>query len=342
MYKKLIKFLMIIGIIFQIAGCTSLKNYLGKKDIKNATKIYNKDGVTLKGVEKLANGIEIVPHSLEGTTLFNIQYSELENKKNKILKKSSFSKDDLDTLKLYIYAGKKAKNLSVKNSRIIYNDKKYLEDKKIITQRIEKYILNEDVSNYNRKNKINKIYEYNEILKYISSKKILERKEKLEEDVTLRVAFSSSNLGYDTLSNIIRGELYRVSNRYRGMEIEDYIYFEGYGKTQDADYLIELNFMREDVMLRKITTEEKDGNKIFTKEKELVVSGHYNIFEVVDRKVLNIKDFEIRRYYTVSTSQSSNQIIFDSEREKIEELIRDEFERNLFQDIRFFVNELEI
>lgn len=343
MKKKILKSFITMGIIFYLGGCTSLKNYFGKRDIKSATTIYNKEGITLKGVKKLAAGIEATPDSQEGLSLFNVQFTEIISEKNRILQKEKLSKEDIEKLTIFIYAGEKAGELSGKVPNIIYNREKYRDSKKEIVTKIEKYILDEDYKTYSRQKKIKKINECKQILKYISSPKIYSQKLKLEEEVTIDVSIIFTKLGYDTLSNVIRGELYRLSVENRNSLLDDYIYFRGYGKDSETDYLIELEIFKENIYTKRVAVEENENKeKIFIKEKEIILDGYYNLIKLSDRKILNRRPFKVNKDYTIKTVQGDNQLLFDSEREIVEKVLNQEFREIFIRDINFLMRDVEI
>lgn len=342
MNKKIIKKLILIGFILQIVGCTTLDKYFGERNIDKATNIYNKEGITIKGVEKLAKGIEAIPDSSKGVILFNVQYSEIVENKRLIMKKNNLSKADIEKLKIFMYASDKAKKLSKGNNRIKFNNKDYEKSQAEIVKKVENYILKEEVENYTRREKIRKIREYENVLRYIPSLKINQKKLDLEKDVTRKISFSTRGLGYDTLSNIIRGEFHKISNAYMDKTLGEYIYFKGYRRDGEADYLVELDLTKENISTRRISIEETEKGKIFVKEKELVISGYYSIFKISDRKLLNMQNFEIKRNYTVRNIQEENSVIFESEREIIEKIIEEELESNFFQDIKILLNSVEL
>lgn len=342
MNKKIIKRLILIAFILQMIGCTTLDKYFGEKNIDKATNIYNKEGITLKGVEKLAKGIEVIPDSSKGVILFNVQYSEIVEDKKNILRKNNLSKTDIEKLKIFMYASEKAKKLSKENNKIKFNKKDYENSQVEIVRKVENYILKENIKNYTRREKIRKIKDYENVLRYIPSLKINQRKLDIEKDVTRNISFSTRGLGYDTLSNIIRGEFHKISNKYMDKELDEYIYFKGYKKDQEADYLIEIDLVKENINTRKIAIEETDKGKVFVKEKDLVINGYYSIFKISDRKLLNMRNFEIKKNYTVKNIQEENSVIFESEREIIEKIIEEELELNFFQDIRVLLDSIEL
>ncbi len=457
MKRKILNSFVAMGIIFYLGGCTSLKNYFGKRDIKSATTIYNKEGITLNGVKKLADGIEAIPDSQEGLSLFNVQFTEIISEKNRILKKEKISKEDIDVKKLadgieaipdsqeglslfnvqfteiiseknrilkkekiskediekltiFIYIGEKAGELVGKvpnivfnrdkylNSKkeiinrferyildedyntysredkirkikegkvpnIVFNRDKYLNSKKEIINRFERYILDEDYNTYSREDKIRKIKECKHILKYVSSPKIYTQKLKLEEEVTIDVSIVSTRLGYDTLSNVIRGELYKLSTENKNLLLDDYIYFRGYGKDIETDYLVELELFKENVYTKRVAIEENENKekvfikekevvlegyynlinenkeKVFIKEKEVVLEGYYNLIKLSDRKVLNRRPFKVNKNYSIKTVQGDNQLLFDSEREIVEKVIDEELKDIFIRDINFLISD---
>ena len=340
MKRKILNSFVAMGIIFYLGGCTSLKNYFGKRDIKSATTIYNKEGITLNGVKKLADGIEAIPDSQEGLSLFNVQFTEIISEKNRILKKEKISKEDIDKLTIFIYIGEKAGELVGKVQNIVFNREKYLNSKKEIINRFERYILDEDYNTYSREDKIRKIKECKHILKYVSSPKIYTQKLKLEEEVTIDVSIVSTRLGYDTLSNVIRGELYKLSTENKNLLLDDYIYFRGYGKDSETDYLVELELFKENVYTKRVAIEENENKeKVFIKEKEVVLEGYYNLIKLSDRKVLNRRPFKVNKNYSIKTVQGDNQLLFDSEREIVEKVIDEELRDIFIRDINFLISD---
>lgn len=343
MKKKTLKIFVTVGTICYLCGCTSINKYFGEKDIKNATKIYNKEGITLKGVKKLTDGIEAIPHSQEGLSLFNVQFTEMIAKKNDILKKEKLSKEDIEKLLIFVYAGERAGELSEKVPKIVYDNKKYNYSRQEIVKKIEDYFLKENYKTYSRKDKIRKINECKYVLKYISSIKISNLKSHLEEEVTLNISIISTKLGYDTLSNVIRGEIYKLSTEYRDVLLDDYIYFRGYGKDSETDYLIELDIFKENLYTKRVAVEENEKKeKVFLKEKEVILYGHYNLIKVSDRKILNRRHFELNKTYTVKTTQGGNQIFFDSEREIVEKAINEGLRNIFIRDINLLINDTNL
>lgn len=340
MKRKILKSFVVMGIIFYLGGCTSLKNYFGKRNIKSATTIYNKEGITLNGVKKLTDGIEAIPDSQEGLSLFNVQFNEIISEKNRILKKEKISQEDIDKLTIFIYIGEKAEELVGKVPNIVYDREKYLNSKKEIINRFEKYILDENYNTYSREDKIRKIKECKHILKYISSPKIYNQKLKLEEEVTIDVSIVSSRLGYDTLSNVIRGELYKLSTENKDFLLDDYIYFRGYGKDSKTDYLIELELFKENIYTKRVAVEKNENKeKVFIKEKEVVLEGYYSLIKLSDRKVLNRRPFKVNKDYSIKTVQGDNQLLFDSEREIVEKVLNEELREIFIRDINFLIND---
>lgn len=340
MKRKILKSFMTLGMICCLSSCTSIKNYFGEKDIKNATKIYNKEGITLKGVKKLTDGMEAIPNSQEGLYLFNAQYNEMIARKDNILKNKNLSKEDIDKLLIYVYAGERAEKLSKKVPQISYDSKKYNHSKQEIIKKLENYFLKTDYKAYSRKDKIRKINECKYVLKYISSPKISNLKSQLEEEITINISIVSTRLGYDTISNIIRGELYKLSTEYKDVLLDDYIFFRGYGKDSETDYLVELEIFKENIYTKRISIEENENKeKVFLKEKEVVLSGYYNLIKVSDRKVLNRRQFELNKGYSIKTIHGENQMLFDSEREIVERTINEELRNIFIRDIEILIDD---
>ena len=342
MKNKIVKNLIIIGFISQIIGCTTLDKYFGEKNIDKATNIYNKEGITIRGVEKLAKGIEVIPNSSKGVILFNVQYSKIIEDKNLVMKKNTLSEDDIEKLKIYVYAGEKAKKLSSENTRIKFNKKRYEASKIEIIKKLENFILKENTTNYTRDEKIEKIYEYKNILKYIPSIRINQKKLELEKEVTRTVSFSTRRLGYNTLSNVIRGEFHQVANKFVNRSLGEYIYFKGYRKDKDIDYSIEMDIVKEDIYTKRISVDETSNGKSYIVKKEIVISGYYSLLKISDRKLLNMKNFEIRKSYTVKSIQEGNQMIFESEREIVEKILEEELELTFFQNMKELLNGVEL
>ncbi|WP_027129266.1 hypothetical protein [Fusobacterium perfoetens] len=340
MRKKILNIFFIFGIIFILNGCTILDNYLGKKNIKSATDIYNEEGVTLKGVEKLVDGLENVPHSLEGTTLFNVQYYKILEDKNLVMKKSNLSIEDIEKLKLYVFSNEEAKKLSLKNKNIIYNSKDYDKDKNLVIKKIENFILAEKTDFYSRDMKIQKIEEYQKFLEYVPSPKIFEKKVMLEKEVTIEIGLLVDNLGFDTISNIVRDEINKISNRNYNLLLDKYIYFKGANRFYNSlhtDYIIEMVITRTNITPFSITTEEKDGKTMIIKENRISIDGYFNLFKVSDRKLLNRKHFSFETNYTIHTIKENKDLIFENERHIIEDEIRNKFDMFFLDDIKTLV-----
>lgn len=340
MRKKVLNIFLVFGFIFILNGCTVLDNYLGKKNIKSATEIYNEEGITLKGVEKLVDGLENVPHSLEGTTLFNVQYSKIIADKNNVMKKSNLSFEDIEKLKLYVFSNEEAKKLSLKNKSIIYDSKDYNKDKNIVIKKIENFILAEKTDFYSRDMKIKKIEEYQKFLEYVPSNKIFEKKVTLEKEVTIEIGLLTDNFGFDTISNIVRDEVNKISNRNFNLLLDKYIYFKGASRfynSLNTDYIIEMSITRTNIFPFSITTEERDGKTIIIKENRISIDGYFNLFKVSDRKLLNRRHFSFDTDYIVRTIKGNGNVIFENERQIIEDEIRRKFDLFFLDDIRTLV-----
>ena len=150
----------------------------------------------------------------------------------------------------------------------------------------------------------------------------------------------STRLGYDTLSNVIRGELYKLSTENKNLLLDDYIYFRGYGKDSETDYLVELELFKENVYTKRVAIEENENKeKVFIKEKEVVLEGYYNLIKLSDRKVLNRRPFKVNKNYSIKTVQGDNQLLFDSEREIVEKVIDEELRDIFIRDINFLISD---
>ncbi|WP_163468444.1 hypothetical protein [Fusobacterium sp. IOR10] len=335
-----IKKLIISIILFSVfSGCTSLTTYVGEKRIESALKLYNLNGVTSSGIEKLASGLKYIPDSQIGIENFNKQAVEISREKDNILKKKFYSVYDMERLKTYITLNEEASKLKYKIKSIQFNSKDYISSRAKINKVFIDYVVNDskNLINLPRKIKIEKINYYKGLNSFINNNRVYNIISSLEFQVTKQVYLTSSFRHYNHMNQIINESLIDFTSRNKNREIEKYVYLNGYRgiiPINTNNYVVDMIFSECRTYSKDTTVEKKIDKEIITEHKKLVIKGTYKLFDNNGGSFIKSKYFEIYKDYDVVMEKYKNKRIYKNEEKEIMKILRNEFNKIIIRDLK--------
>ncbi|MGX6592400.1 membrane lipoprotein lipid attachment site-containing protein [Cetobacterium ceti] len=340
--KKIIFF---ISLLIAFSGCSAIMHSIGESDINRGINIYQSRGLTTEGINYLASGLSNAPDSIIGIESFKRQYLELENQSENILRNKIYSERDINALKLYLLASEKYSILSGKIPQLTFNKEKYFSLKNKINTAFENYVLKDNLTNLNRKQKINKIFYYKSLLKYNQNYIIREKITKLEQEISINIVLTSSfRYRYNSSNFDIQNILISVADKYTNRDLGNYVYFRGYNSYNkywsNNSYLVDMEFYNFETPILEIS-ERKEGNGekiIISQRKKLILSGEYRVIDSKTYGVVEIKPFRIEENYNIEMSKTQNTINFSNENDVIRKILEKKFTNIILYRLRDFRN----
>ncbi|MGL4308305.1 hypothetical protein [Cetobacterium sp. SF1] len=333
------KKLWILPLFFLFFGCSAIMHRIGESDIEDGIAIYQKRGLTTDGFRELTSGLEYAPDSLRGIENLNIQYKQLLDQTNRLLKQKTYTVADLNALKLYLYGSdryialeKKIPQLSLDNN-ILYNNKIK------IGKVFENYVLNQNYQGLSRRSKIDKIFYFKSLITYIPNNKIRQVITQLEQEVSINLYLTSNGRnGYSPID--IQNILVGVADRYKNRDLGNYIYFKGYNYYNqyygNNSYLVDVSFYRFETPLLELSErKEQIGNKIIiSQKKKLILTGEYKVINPRTYKVIDVRPINIEQNYTVEMTKTDNTITFSNENDILRKILEDKFSDILLYNLK--------
>lgn len=330
-----IKYIGISFILIIFLGCSAIKTSIGNNRISDAINIYNSRGTTTDGTLKLISGLDYSPESQVGIFQYQKQYFEITNIKNNILKNRYFSKQDLDTLNLYLLTVEEFKKIHTKFPTIHIDFNDFNTSKVKITKIFEEFVLNDEKLYVTRNQKIQKINFYKKINTYVNSYIINSIILNLENDVTVNLYIGSSFKAFSPLNHLLTNSLVRASNKNINRYLGDYIIFKGFNsfsKPNFKNYFVDFDFISIYIRTLETKKEIKEKEEIFIVRKKISVSGYYKIYN--QSPVPPTKFFEFSETYTLKTKKYNNSISYDDEKDILQNILEDRFTKFIHYDLK--------
>ncbi len=325
--------LIFFSILF-LTSCSAIMTSIGNSKIDNSIKIYYSRGLTSEGTLDLISGLNYSPDSGVGIAQYQKQYSEITSIKNKLLQNKYFSKQNLNSLNLYLLTVEEFRKIHSKfpTVKIDYND--FNSSKLKITKIFEDFVLKDEKIYIQRNQKIQNINYYKTLNKYINSYVINSAIQSLERDVTINLYISSSFRGFSKLDYLVTNALIHASDMNINRNLGNYTIFKGFSSSitpTSKNYFIDFNFSN--VYIRTLETREeiKDKNKIFIANKRVTISGFYKIYSP-NRKTFT-KYFDFSENYTIRVRSYDHSTFYDDERDIIKDILEDKFSNIIRYDL---------
>lgn len=325
MRKKII----LIPIFFILFGCSAIMHSIGESDINKGMEIYRQRGLTTDGINYLTSGLQNAPNSILGIDSLKLQYMELNNSLDKIYKKTQYTRDDINRLKLYLFTSERYMELGKKIPQLYFDSNLYFNNKMKIQNIFEKYVIDDKIEIKNRQEKIGRITYYRSLVEYIQSYKIQEKIKKMEQEVTVNLVLQSS-LRNNFYNPNIQNTLLHVSERYKNKNIGNYIYLRGFSSYvnyfQNNVYIVEFEISNFDIVtLEMKEKDEIDGKKSFIEKKKLMLWGQYKVIDPKLNRIIEIKPIKIDEKYEIKVEKGNNKISFSDENEIINKIMEKQF-----------------
>ncbi|WP_448820265.1 hypothetical protein [Cetobacterium sp.] len=329
-----IKYIAISFFLTLFFGCSAIMTSIGNNKISSAINIYNSHGITTDGTVKLISGLEYSPESQLGILQYQKQYFEITGIKNRILKNKYFTKQDLNTLNLYLLTVEEFKKIQSKFPTITVDYNDFNKSKVKITKIFEDFVLKDEKIYINRSQKIQNIDFYKKINTYINSYIINSAIFKLEGDVTVNLYINSSFRGFSQLDYLLTDALRYAADMNINRNLGNYVIFRGFNsfpRLNSKNYLIDFNFSN--IYVRTLETKEvtREKEKIFTTRKKVTVSGYYKIY--TQSSTPSTRHFEFNENYTLRMREYDSSTFYDDERDIIKKILEDKFSNVIRYDL---------